>query len=152
MSFIKKNLAQGEEVIVTAHVSWFSQYHLITLCAIVYIFGISIPNGFIIAMCGVGFLVKALINIYSTELALTNRRIIAKTGIIRRNTVEIKATRIESLGVDQSVLGRILNFGSITIGGVGGSDAPIRNISAPLEFRQKVYNYVDNLKSPEPVK
>ena len=67
----------------------------------------------------------AAIHVLTTELALTNRRIIAKSGLIRRNTIELKTNRVESLGVNQGILGRIFNFGSIVVKGVGGSHAPI---------------------------
>ena len=62
----------------------------------------------------------AAIHVLTTELALTNRRIIAKSGLIRRNTIELKTNRVESLGVNQGILGRIFNFGSIVVKGVGG--------------------------------
>ena len=67
----------------------------------------------------------AAIHVLTTELALTNKRIIAKSGLIRRNTIELKTNRVESLGVNQGILGRIFNFGSIVVKGVGGSHAPI---------------------------
>ena len=67
----------------------------------------------------------AAIHVLTTELALTNRRIIAKSGLIRRNTIELKTNRVESLEVNQGILGRIFNFGSIVVKGVGGSHAPI---------------------------
>ena len=57
----------------------------------------------------------AAIHVLTTELALTNRRIIAKSGLIRRNTIELKTNRVESLGVNQGILGRIFNFGSIVV-------------------------------------
>ena len=72
----------------------------------------------------------AAIHVLTTELALTNRRIIAKSGLIRRNTIELKTNRVESLGVNQGILGRIFNFGSIVVKGVGGSHAPIPYISS----------------------
>ena len=96
-------------------------------------------------LIGFVFVAIAVIHVVTTELALTNRRIIAKSGLVRRNTVELKVNRVESLGVDQGVLGRIFNFGSISVKGVGRSNAPIPYISRPLEFRQQVNNYLDEL-------
>ena len=96
-------------------------------------------------LIGIVFLLIAFINVWTTELAITNRRIIAKTGLIRRNTIELKVTRVESLGVDQGILGRIFNFGSIIVKGIGGSNAPIPYIAKPLEFRQRVNHYLDEL-------
>ncbi|MGQ1342123.1 PH domain-containing protein [Acinetobacter baumannii] len=70
---------------------------------------------------------------------------IAKSGLIRRNTIELKVNRVESLGVDQSITGRIFNFGSVVVKGTGGSHAPIPYIARPLEFRQQVNHYLDEL-------
>ncbi|MBN2864147.1 MAG: PH domain-containing protein [Bacteroidales bacterium] len=71
-----------------------------------------------------------------SEFVITNRRIIIKTGFIARETLEMNLTKIESVNVDQSILGRILNYGSITIIGTGGTTEVFDNISKPLEFRK----------------
>src|SRR4030043_611880 len=70
-----------------------------------------------------------------SEFVITNRRIIIKTGFIARNTFEMNLSKIESVNVDQSVMGRIFNFGSITIIGSGGTRETFHKISKPLEFR-----------------
>lgn len=77
------------------------------------------------------FLVRA-----TTELVLTNRRVIAKFGVISRDTVEIGFKKIESIRVNQGVIGRMLNYGNIVITGSGATHAPIQNIANPLEFRR----------------
>jgi uncharacterized membrane protein YdbT with pleckstrin-like domain len=69
-------------------------------------------------------------------LAVTNKRVIAKTGFISRKTIEMNLTKVESMQVDQGIFGRLLNFGSLKINGTGASNAPITGISAPLEFRR----------------
>ena len=79
----------------------------------------------------------------STELAITNKRIIAKSGLIERKTMEMFLEKVESIQVDQGILGRILDFGSITFSGTGGDKSPVRNISAPLEFRKAFMAAVD---------
>jgi uncharacterized membrane protein YdbT with pleckstrin-like domain len=71
-----------------------------------------------------------------SEFVITNRRIIIKTGFIARNTFEMNLSKIESVNVDQSVMGRIFNYGSITIIGSGGSRETFHKISRPLEFRK----------------
>ena len=45
------------------------------------------------------------------------RRIVYKRGFIRRHTVEINMDKVEGVDVDQSILGRMLNYGDITIRG-----------------------------------
>ena len=71
-----------------------------------------------------------------SEFVITNRRIIIKTGFIARSTFEMNLSKIESVNVDQSVSGRIFNFGSITIIGTGGTKETFHNIARPLEFRK----------------
>jgi uncharacterized membrane protein YdbT with pleckstrin-like domain len=71
-----------------------------------------------------------------SEYVITNRRIIIKRGFIARDTFEMNLSKIESVNVDQSVMGRILNYGSITIIGTGGTRETFHNISKPLEFRK----------------
>ena len=71
-----------------------------------------------------------------SEFVITNRRIIIKTGFIARSTLEMNLSKIESVNVDQTVTGRILNYGSITIIGTGGTKETFHNISKPLSFRK----------------
>ena len=72
----------------------------------------------------------------TTELAVTNKRVIAKTGLIQRRTIEMFLEKIESIQVDQSVLGRLFNFGSVVISGTGVHSAPFKSISDPLALRK----------------
>jgi uncharacterized membrane protein YdbT with pleckstrin-like domain len=74
----------------------------------------------------------------STEIAVTDRRVIYKRGLVRRFTVEINNDKIESVDVDQSVLGRIFNFGTVVIRGTGSAVEPIHNIDDPLHFRSYI--------------
>lgn len=73
---------------------------------------------------------------WQSEFVITNRRIIIKTGLVSRKTVEMNLSKIESVNVDQSVMGRILQYGSITIIGTGGTRETFHNISKPIEFRK----------------
>jgi uncharacterized membrane protein YdbT with pleckstrin-like domain len=73
-----------------------------------------------------------------TELAVTDRRVIYKRGLIRRHTVEMNMDKVESVDVDQSVLGRIFNYGDVTIRGTGASLEPLHMIEDPLTFRSHV--------------
>lgn len=93
---------------------------------------------------GIVFIVFAILNVMTTELALTNKRVIAKFGFIRRQTIEININRIESISVNQGFWGRIFNYGSIVVRGTGGSHAPIPYIARPMEFRQQFNDFIDN--------
>jgi uncharacterized membrane protein YdbT with pleckstrin-like domain len=72
----------------------------------------------------------------TTELVLTNRRVIAKFGVISRDTVEINIKKIESIRVKQGIFGRILGYGDVVVGGSGATHAPVPRIADPLEYRR----------------
>ncbi|AWL28970.1 PH domain-containing protein [Acinetobacter defluvii] len=147
-NYIEENLARDEKIIVKAQVTWLSQFWYLLFGGLFVLMALPSKN-VIFFLLGIIFIAIAVIHVVTTELALTSRRIIAKSGLVRRNTIELKVNRIESLGVDQGVLGRILNFGSITVKGIGGSHAPIPYIARPMEFRQQVNNFLDELDDQE---
>ena len=126
MSYIDESLVEGETLIHRARVSWWSQFGLVLLGVVT-----------LVIVVGLVFLAMAWIRVRSTELAITNRRVIAKTGFVKRHTVEINLDKVEALKVEQGVWGRFLNFGTIFISGAGTSVAPIRDIADPLVFRRK---------------
>jgi uncharacterized membrane protein YdbT with pleckstrin-like domain len=92
------------------------------------------------AACIAGLLsfIHAWFKRWTTELAVTNRRIIYKRGFIRRHTIEMNMDKVESVDVDQSFWGRILNYGTIIVHGTGGGLEPLRRIDSPIEFRNGV--------------
>jgi uncharacterized membrane protein YdbT with pleckstrin-like domain len=99
----------------------------------------------LMAFVGLGLLGYGLVMFFrawwqhgGTELSVTNMRVIAKTGMIWRRTWEINADKIEGVNVEQSVLGRILDFGTVIVTGAGAAAAPMKNIAHPLEFRTHV--------------
>lgn len=86
----------------------------------------------------IAMLFSAWFERWTTEIAVTDRRIIFKRGFIRRYTIEMNMDKVESIDVDQSIFGRIFDFGDIFIRGTGASLEPLRNIESPLEFRNHV--------------
>lgn len=86
-----------------------------------------------------GFLsifILPLIDRWTSEYAITNKRVIIKKGLISRMTLEMNLTKIESIGVDQSILGRILSYGDITVIGTGGTREVFYDIASPVKFRK----------------
>lgn len=124
-SYISNVLLRDEKIIYQARISIWSLSPYIIL---------GVP---LITMAGFGliFLLIAYIKYISTELAITDKRVIAKFGFIRRRTVEINIGRIESIQVHQGIFGRIFNYGSLVVSGAGNPQAPIPGISFPLQFR-----------------
>ena len=74
---------------------------------------------------------------------MTNKRVISKKGFLRRDTSELKLSKLETIEIKQSIIGRILKFGKIICVGTGGSETYINNISNPLEFRKQFLEYTD---------
>ena len=151
MSYVDSVITPQEKIIIVAKTHWFIYINPAIWC----IMGLLILGGlykidelyslnlygklwylalpvFAIALY---FFLRAWIYSISTELAVTDRRVIAKFGFIRRNTTELKHSKVESLQVKQSLIGRIFDFGTLTIIGSGGTSAPIPYIRDPLSFR-----------------
>ena len=80
--------------------------------------------------------VRPWVRYSSTEFAITDKRLMAKVGFISRKTFDLLLTKVESIQVDQTVLGRLFDFGSVVVVGTGGSQDPIHMIAAPLELRK----------------
>jgi uncharacterized membrane protein YdbT with pleckstrin-like domain len=75
---------------------------------------------------------------WTTETDVTNLRVVHKTGFIKRKTFEMSIDKVASVNVDQSILGRILNYGDVTIETMGEAEETIKTIASPLKFR----NYI----------
>lgn len=84
----------------------------------------------------------------SSEFAVTDKRVIIKTGWIKRRTLETMLGKVEGIGVEQGFLARILGFGTITVTGTGGTKEPFPNIARPLEFRRQVQGQVSAVEPP----
>jgi uncharacterized membrane protein YdbT with pleckstrin-like domain len=135
-NYIENSLLKDEQVKYLGHISAWSLLPTIILGFLtVWIFGL-----------GLIFWIAAVIRYFTTELAITNKRVIAKFGFISRHTVELNMSKIESIQVDQGILGRIFDFGSLRIAGGGIPSAPVPGISNPLAFR-KAFNEAQEASS-----
>jgi uncharacterized membrane protein YdbT with pleckstrin-like domain len=101
---------------------------------IIYVPGIVLS----ILIIGLVLILAAWIRSITTEIAVTNKRVIIKTGWITRRTLEMNLAKIENIGVDQGLIGRILGYGSITVVGTGGTRELFQSISDPFSFRKAV--------------
>lgn len=132
--YVDSVLTKGEEVIYLGKISIWSLLPLLLVGLVC------------LAFYGLGlfFWIAAAIRYMTTELAVTNKRVIAKTGLISRSTIEINLQKIESIQVNQGILGRIFDFGSIVVSGAGNPQAPILGISDPLRFRRAFVDAQEN--------
>jgi uncharacterized membrane protein YdbT with pleckstrin-like domain len=92
-------------------------------------------GAFLLLLAAMGMAVKAWFDQWITEIAITKRRVVFKRGFIRRFTAEMNMDKIESVTVNQSVVGRVLNFGTIHVRGTGDGLEHLHNIRAPIALR-----------------
>ena len=92
----------------------------------------------IAAMVALYWTLTAWFHRWTTETDVTNLRVVHKTGFIKRRTFEMSLDKVESVDVNQSILGRILNYGDVTVRGVGEGAETIKTIASPLEFRNPI--------------
>ena len=91
-----------------------------------------------LALIGAVTFLTAWVKYKTSEFAVTDKRVIIKVGLIRRRTVETMLAKVEGIGVDQSLTGRLSGFGTIVVTGTGGTKEEFDRIADPLEFRRQV--------------
>jgi uncharacterized membrane protein YdbT with pleckstrin-like domain len=95
-------------------------------------------TGLLVGAIGLVMVAGAWIQQWTTEIAVTSRRVIQKTGLIRRHTSEMNMDKVESVLVNQSLLGRIFNYGSIVVRGTGAGMEGLHFIGRPLQLRSAI--------------
>jgi uncharacterized membrane protein YdbT with pleckstrin-like domain len=143
MGFIEESLMPGEKVIYRAKLHWiFIFWPCIWLfIGIVFLIGMETrPLGIILTLFSLLWLGLRLIIYNTSEFGVTDQRVLMKTGFVKRTSLEILLKKVEMIQVNQSILGRMLDYGTIMVGGTGGTKNSFPNISIPLSFRQNVQN------------
>ena len=140
MGYIEANLLPGETVVQRARLHWI----VFLKAAAVLLLGLGLlyfdPKliGLIVIAVGVVMALPPWISRVSSEFGVTSKRVIIKVGVIQRRTLELLIRQVEAISVDQSLTGRMLNYGTITLTGTGGVKETFHNISHPLEFRRSI--------------
>lgn len=149
MSYVDNVLQPGENVKVRATIHWLTYLNgLVTLAVAVAIFigarqapkfesVLNIVALAVAALAGV-LLLRAWFHLWGTEIAVTDHRLIYKTGVIQRRTIEMNLDQIELVGVDQSILGRVLGYGDIAVRGTGEGTETMRLIADPLTVHSAI--------------
>ena len=147
MGYIEKNLIDDETIIYRAKIAWAVLF-IPLLLTIVLIRIISNMHTIIVvitvAYC-IYLITRSILTIITTEFALTNRRIIAKKGFIKRNTMEIHLKQLESMSVSQPLNGRFFGFGTVTVVGTGGTREQFKSILNPFVLQKQVNRQVSKL-------
>ena len=149
--YIDEILQPGEKVLYSTNAHWV--FYLPAIGAWIVVFVLLIlsrmtANDNLMMLCLAVAAVIALVALFwtvrswfhrmTTETDVTNRRVVHKSGFIRRRTFEMALDKVESVDVHQSIMGRILNYGDVTIMGVGEGKEPILTIAEPLAFRNAI--------------
>jgi hypothetical protein len=89
----------------------------------------------------------------STELVVTNQRVIAKYGLISVTTYELMLSKVEGANIEQSVTGRLLGYGTVMVKGTGGGISPIDHVANPYKFHHFLMQAMDDkINKPQPVR
>ena len=136
MTYIENNLLDGEKVLYQGKVSLWAYFRTFSMAIFLMGTGTSseIP---IVIIIGVLFFCYPFIDIFCTEIAITNKRVMAKYGIISRQTYEINLAATENAQLDQSIIGRMFDFGTLWVGSAGAK-VPIADVDSPVKFRNKL--------------
>jgi uncharacterized membrane protein YdbT with pleckstrin-like domain len=146
--YIDDILQPGEKVLYSTNAHWIFYWPAILAwlgAIILFILSRSTTTEGVVLLCLSACAVAAIAALYwtarawfhrwTTETDVTNLRVVHKTGFIKRRTFEMSLDKVESVDVNQSILGRLLNYGDVTILGVGEGKETIATIASPLTFR-----------------
>lgn len=149
MAYINSVLEPGERVVYEAKLSWVGYLPGVAVLIVAVVLAVLarmfIANttwatiiGVVVVLPSLYLIGKAWFDRWTTEMAITNRRVIFKWGFIRRHTIEMALDKVESVDVAQSIIGRIFNYGDVTVRGTGSGLQPIHGIDNPLQFRTRL--------------
>lgn len=140
MGYIESSLLPGERIVARAHLHRvvFTKPVLVALIG-AGILWLQPATGAIITLIALAMTIPPFVNARTSEFGVTDKRVVIKVGVVRRRTIELLLRQIEAIAVDQSVMGRMLNYGTITLTGTGGVKEAFPNIARPLDFRRHVH-------------
>jgi uncharacterized membrane protein YdbT with pleckstrin-like domain len=150
--YIDEILQPGEKVLYSTNAHWMfylpaiGAWIAVAILLILSFVAAAIPalmlvcwaSAAVVAIAALFWTLRAWFHRWTTETDVTNMRVVHKTGFIKRRSFEMALDKIESVDVDQSILGRLLNYGDVTVNGVGEGRETIRTIAAPLAFRSAI--------------
>ncbi len=150
MSYVRKVLLPGEQVVYETGLHWlvYGRAIFVFLIAVALaVAAVYAPSdaapllqimAALLVLLGLFFILAAALRRASTELAVTDQRVVFKRGIIARHTIEMNRSKVESVDVDQSLLGRVFGYGTVLLRGTGGSLEPMAMVGDPLTFRSHI--------------
>ncbi len=162
MSYVEKHLIEGEAVVYKTRLHWIVLVVPVLLGLLIGLPGLALLARFStgansnsvtsesMMVAGATLLVFALVCVAlgilsrnATEMTVTNKRVVAKVGVFARRTIEMLLSRVESIGVEETVMGRMLGYGKVIVRGTGGTPESFDRIAGPLEFRTQVQQQIE---------
>ncbi len=169
MGYVQNNLNPGERILYATRLHWIVLWRSIFIEAIFTAAGLALLvwaatdkhtergqaqaagiAGLALILFGSIILGVAVIRRNATEMAVTNKRIIIKVGFLTKRTIELFLAKVESVGVEQTLLGRMMGYGSLTVRGTGGTNEPFSHVANPLEFRRQVQHQIEDHLNSSP--
>jgi membrane protein YdbS with pleckstrin-like domain len=152
MSYIEKNLIPGEKLVFQTGLHWTVLVWPVFLAIVLAGGAIAcllqkeraflFAGIFLFAVAAIVVL-AAMIKRNAVEIGVTDRRVMIKTGMANRRSLEIMLPKVESVGIEESMMGRALGYGTVVIRGTGGTPEPFERIAHPAELRMKVQAQID---------
>jgi uncharacterized membrane protein YdbT with pleckstrin-like domain len=163
LSYVEKHLIPGETIQYQTKLHWIVMLGHVVIAAVFELLAITLlvasfsrPAGaktmpsrgavyvaaLICLLVGAALFCIGLLKRNVTEMAVTNKRVIVKTGLTERRTTEILLSRIESVVVDEPAMGRILGYGTVIVRGTGGTPEIFEKIQHPLKLREQVQSQI----------
>lgn len=134
MSYLRQTLTGDEEILFEGKVALMSMW-LAILIGLILLFAMG---------AGALLLIYVAIVYFTSEMAITSKRVVAKWGLIRRTSVEVNIANIEALSLEQGIMGRLFNYGTLVVASSGNSTL-IEKVKDPLGFRKQVLEIQEKL-------
>lgn len=141
MSYIKANLLAREEVVYEGKLSVMSHWKSF-LVALIFLYAAVQSGEYALLLVSVIAILSVIIACLTSEFAITNKKVMAKWGLIRRGTIDQNLGKIDGVVLDQSIPGRVLNYGDVVIVSAG-IKTPLPSIHNPAEFRKQILQILD---------
>jgi uncharacterized membrane protein YdbT with pleckstrin-like domain len=123
MSYIEESLSTGEEIRSLFKLHWVAKLPMVLWMVLI----ITIPLA-----------IWEWLKLHFTEMGVTNKRVILKTGIVSRHSEEMKLSSIETVEIEQGIMGRILGYGDVKVTGKGISDLVLTKINDPMDVKRRI--------------
>jgi len=162
MSYVEKHLIDGESIIYETRLHWIVLIVPVLLGLLFGLTGVAMlvlsgrtaadqtvahesmmGAGAVLLVVALFFIARGVLVRNATEMTVTNKRVFVKVGMAARRTIELLLSRVESIGVEETMMGRMLGYGTVIVHGTGGTPEVFNMVAHPLEFRTRVQQQIE---------